>query len=102
MSFVFAQATVVKGDSVPQSNPEDRFKITGQENFGGHEDRLTTGPHYLFNGSEINLGFAASGDAIKQEGGKIRLVQPLTDLRQGLRLVWVRGMCLRTMCLPYP
>lgn len=68
--FFFAQGAMEDGDVVSEASPEDGAELGCQRDFGKDEDASFIFFARIFDGLEIDLGFAASGNAEEQESSE--------------------------------
>ena len=85
------QAAVEQGDPGAEAPLKGLGHGVGQGDLGQQDQDLASPGQGMGGGAQINLGFAAGGDAVQEKRRKTRLRQSLDDGRQGLFLVGHQG-----------
>ena len=74
-AFARAQSTVQHGELVAEAGSESPQDLMGERDLGNQDQGLSTRRQRVGDGPEVDLGLAASGDAVEKEG----LGLPATD-----------------------
>jgi hypothetical protein len=81
------ESAVQNGEDVAEATPQTRDDLVRERNLGDEDQRLSTHLECGGNGPQIDLGLAASGDAVEQECFGGSRGDGHSDPRAGARLV---------------